>query len=91
MKNSGDVSKIRDLRKAIAEYQGPPQKWASDGEKAVKIDMMRQLEHHFFEIFGESLWIPRQGISKSGNIYITLVLKMHKHLDRWYASRKGYD
>ena len=26
-------------------------------------------------LFGEDLWIPRAGVSKSGNIYITLILK----------------
>lgn len=57
--------------------------------KAARMDSLNELKRFFFEQFGDSLWIPRDGISKKGNIYITLVIKTNRDLDLWYSKRKG--
>lgn len=57
--------------------------------KDAQLDTLNEIKRFLFEVFGDSLWVPRDGISKKGNIYITVVIKTNRELDAWYSKRKG--
>lgn len=54
-------------------------------------DVLNEVKLQIFELFGEETWIPRGGISKNGNIYITFVVKNNAWVDSWYSKRKGLE
>lgn len=62
-----------------------------DKNPELKLDAVNELKLFFLEEFGDSTWIPRSGISKAGNVYITVILKAKQGLDSWYVKRKGLE
>lgn len=57
--------------------------------EAAKIDTLNHVRQFLAETFGDSLYIIKDGISRNGNVYITLVLVTNMSLDKWYSQRKG--
>lgn len=58
---------------------------------ALGLDVLNEIKLQMFELFGKETWIPRGGISRKGNIYITVIVKNDQDLDIWYSKRKGIE
>lgn len=65
--------------------------FAYDTPQEHKLDLMNELKLFIFETFGKEIWIPRSGISKKGNLYLTIIFKYGTDLDIWYSRRKGLE
>lgn len=62
-----------------------------NSNKPLGLDVLNEIKLSMFENFGKETWIPRFGISKKGNIYITVIVKNDQDLDTWYSKRKGLE
>ena len=82
--NRKNTNKKTPTAKPSASVSGPlaesPQEFAERIDlRAKMIDLIPKVEAYFTRLF-EDVWIPRLGLSKGGNIYVTLVIKPSTHL-----------
>lgn len=78
-------------KKSNSKTQATLQKSNFAKGEPLSVDVLNEVKLQLFELFGEETWIPRGGISKNGNIYITFIVKNSAWVDSWYSKRKGLE